>query len=86
MKGSADNTQDQSVETLWQAGAWDQLEGAEDPLLRAASQAMLTAPDLAGPGSTLAERQTLLDESASTRTLAWPRHASRHSPSATQQH
>ncbi len=59
-----------SPEIFWKAGAWGRLEQTDDPLLRAASEAMLTPPVTAGPDSSLADRQTLLEQSAATRTLA----------------
>ena len=54
----------------WRAGEWAMLEHSEDPLLRAASDAVLAAPETLDPNTPLASSRALLDEAVATQDLA----------------
>ena len=54
----------------WRAGAWQALDASPDPLLQAASEAMLTDQNALREQQPLAERRDLLKEAGQTRELA----------------
>jgi hypothetical protein len=60
---------DQAADAAWRAGAWSLLEAGEDPLLQAASRAILTEPSELPSPPTLAARRDLLEEAQATRAL-----------------
>lgn len=54
----------------WRAGEWSVLEQSDDPLLRAASDAVLAAPQPLDPAAPLAASRALLDQAVATGDLA----------------
>lgn len=54
----------------WRAGEWSVLEQSEDPLLRAASDAVLSSPEALDPETPLAASRALLDQATATQDLA----------------
>ena len=54
----------------WRAGEWSVLEQSDDPLLRAASDAILAVPEALDPEMPLASSRALLDQAAATQDLA----------------
>lgn len=68
--GGAEETAPSDLEQSWRNGAWDQLDGSDDPILQAAASAMLTEPDLPDSDGTLSDGEALISDAENTRALA----------------
>lgn len=57
------------IDVAWRGGAWEELAASDDPLLSAASQALLTPAIVPGEDAALAEGAQLLEQAQATRAL-----------------